>query len=71
MPRYDEPWSYGRGFAVRPSDDPLDELPDELPDDDEPEDDPLDDDDGVGVEPGEELGRSRAGAPVDVPPLCV
>ena len=61
--------SYGRGFAVRPSDDP----PDELPDDELPEDDPLDDgdtlDDGGGS--GDRLGRSRAVGPGDEPPGCV
>jgi hypothetical protein len=56
--------SYGRGFAVRPSDDPPDELPDDKPLDDG---DPLDEGGGS----GDRLGRSRAVGPGDEPPGCV
>lgn len=59
------PRSYGRGFAVRASDDPLDEPPDDPLDDD-----PLDDD-GVGDGWDDWLGRSCAVDPVDDPPGCV
>ena len=54
---------HDRGFAVRPSDEPLD--------DDPAEDDPLGDDEGRGAGGGGSelrLGRSCAVAPVEDPP---
>ena len=53
---------HGRGFAVRPSDEPPDDEP--LDDGDE-DDDPLDD--GVYAGSGLRLGRSCAVDPVDEP----
>jgi hypothetical protein len=51
--------NHDRGFAVRPSDEPLDELPDdELPDEDA---------DGVDDGDDEPLGRWCAVPPVDPP----